>query len=128
MSASTAIPAPAPNSAPEAGVSGRIHVRERAIEKAIREASADTIGVPRADVSVEVSEYGGGIAVRVGARLPIPDLADTEAIAAGKPLLERVREAQSDLASMFARVTGREVRRVAVTVTGARIPERKRVK
>jgi hypothetical protein len=29
---------------------------------------------------------------------------------------------------MFARVTGREVRRVAVTVTGARIPERKRVK
>ncbi|WP_235038066.1 NTP pyrophosphohydrolase [Microbacterium sp. 18062] len=115
-----------PDAAPE--VRGGVRVRQRVIEKVVREASAVTIGVPRDDVHVEVAEWGGGLAVRVAARLPIPDLDDTEAIRAETPLLDRVRQAQSMLAGEFARLTGREIRRVSFTVTGALIPERRRVR
>lgn len=107
---------------------GMVRVRERVIDKVVREASAVAIGVSRDDVNVEVAEWGGGLAVRIAARLPIPDLADAEAIRSETPILDRVRLLQSALTEEFARLTGREVRRVSFTVTGAIIPERKRVR
>jgi len=110
------------------GVRGSVQVRERVIEKVVREASATTIGIPRGDVDVEVSEWGGGLAVRVATKLPIPDLDDTEAIRAAPTVIERLRGMQSVLAGEFGRLTGRDVRRVSFTVTGAMVPERKRVR
>ncbi|MGF3057474.1 NTP pyrophosphohydrolase [Microbacterium sp. YY-01] len=109
-------------------VRGSVHVRERVLEKVVREASAVTIGVPRGDVDVEVSEWGGGLAVRVTARLPIPDLDDTEAIRAAPTVIERLRQMQSVLGAELGRLTGREMRRVSFTVTGATVPERRRVR
>ncbi len=123
---STSAPAAAPVSTE--GVRGGVHVRERVIDKAVREASARVIGVPRGDVDVEVNEWGRGLAVRIASRLPVPSLEDTEQIRSGQPIIERVRNAQEALATEFARLTGREIRRVSFTVTGAIVPERKRVK
>ncbi|MEB4613721.1 NTP pyrophosphohydrolase [Leucobacter sp. M11] len=118
------------NEPPTSGrsVPGRVHVRQRVTEKVVREAAAVTIGVSRDHVNVEVSEWGGGLAVRVAAMLPIPDLGDTEAVRAATPILDRVRALQTRLAEEFARLAGREIRRVSVTVTGAIVPERKRVR
>ena len=110
------------------GAPGRVHIRERVIEKVVREASAVTIGAPRRDVNVDVAEWNGGLTVRVAARLPIPALEDTEAILAEEPVIERIRRVQRALAGELARLTGREIRRVSFTVTGAIIPERKRVR
>ena len=107
---------------------GRIHIRERVIEKVAREASAVVVGVSRDDVGIDIMQWGGGLAVRVEAKLPIPDLANTEAVRAETPVLDRVRAMQSQLAEDVARLTGREVRRVSFTVTGAIAPERKRVR
>lgn len=107
---------------------GLVRVRERVIDKVVREASAVAVGVSRDDVSVEVAAWGGVLAVRVAAALPVADLADTEAINAAVPILERIRVLQSALAEELARLTGREIRRVSFTVTGAVIPERKRVR
>jgi len=109
-------------------VRGSVHVRERVLEKLARESSAVTIGVTRGDVDVEVAEWGGGLAVRVAARLPIPDLEDTEAIHAGPTVIERLRGIQAVLTAEIGRLTGREIRRVSLTVTGAMIPERRRVR
>jgi hypothetical protein len=118
------------NTEPGSGqpVHGRIHLRERVIEKVAREASAVVVGVPRDAVDVDIAQWGGGLAVRVEAKLPIPDLADTDAIRAETPVLERVRAMQSQLAEDIAWLTGREIRRVSFTVTGAIAPERKRVR
>lgn len=110
------------------GVRGGVRVRERVIEKVVREASAATIGIPRGDADVDVAEWGGGLAVRVAARLPIPDLDDTDAIRSEIPVLARIRRMQSTLAEEIARLTGREVRRVSMTVTGALVAQRKRVR
>lgn len=107
---------------------GSVRVHERVIDKVVREASAVAIGVSRDDVSVEAAEWGGGLAVRIAAKLPVPDLSDLEAIEAAVPVLERVRALQAELAEEFARLTGRDIRRVSFTVTGAIIPKRKRVR
>jgi hypothetical protein len=116
---------PTPRSAPE--VRGSVHVRERVIEKVVREASAARIGIPRGDVDVEVAEWAGGLAVRVASKLPIPDLGDTEAIRAAPTVIERLRGMQSALADELGRLTGRDIRRVSFAVTGAVVPERRRV-
>lgn len=113
---------------PAPRVPGRVRVRERVIDKVVREASAAAIGVPRGDVEVDVSEWGGGLTVRIATKLLIPDLQDTEAILAGSSILDRARALQTALAGEFAWLTGRDIRRVTFTVTGAVVPERKRVR
>jgi len=107
---------------------GNVRVHERVIDKVVREASAVAIGVSRDEVTVEAAEWGGGLAVRIAAKLPVPDLSDLEAIDAAVPVLERVRALQAELADEFARLTGRDIHRVSFTVTGAIIPKRKRVR
>ncbi|MGW9021849.1 NTP pyrophosphohydrolase [Leucobacter chromiiresistens] len=107
---------------------GRVQVHERVIGKIVTQASAHAIGVARGDVHAEVAEWGGGIAVRLSTRLPIPDLADTEAIRAHTPVFERMRALQTTLAHDLERMTGREIRRISVTVNGAVTTERKRVR
>ncbi len=109
-------------------VGGRVQIHGRAFERAIREASAETIGVPRGTVDVDVAEWGGGLAVRVAAGLPIPDLDDDEAIRRQPPIIDQMRDVQQRMAQEFARLTGREIRRVAVTAKGAVAPVRKRVR
>lgn len=110
------------------GTRGVVRVREGVLEKVILAKAAVRIGVPRGDVDVEVAEWAGGLAVRIATKLPIPDLDDTEAVRSQAPILERMRLLQSDLASELARLTGRSIRRVSLTITGASIPERRRVR
>lgn len=128
MNAMTLAPPADSRPAAAAQTSGAVRVRERVIEKVVRETAAMRIGVPRGEVNTEVAEWGGGIAVRIAAKLPIPDLEDAESIGTVAPVLEQVRRIQVALAEELAHLTGREIRRVSFTVTGAIIPERKRVR
>lgn len=112
----------------ETAYPGRIDVKERAVRKVAEEASARTMGVDRSDISVEVSEYGGGIALRLATPLPIPDLDDAAAIAASVPVLERVANLQTELQSTISGIVGRRVTRINITITGATVPPRRRVK
>jgi len=107
---------------------GRIDIAEGVLVKVAREVSADTVGVDRGQVSVDVAESHGGIAVRISTPLPIPALDDTIAIQAGEPVLERVASIQHELRDRLAHVIGRDVVRVNITVTGAVIAQKKRVK
>lgn len=118
-------PGARPNPVPN--VRGVVVVRERVINRVVREASAAAIGVSRHDVDVDVTEWGGGLTVRVAAKLPVPDLEDAESIRSSPSIVERVRSLQLSLASQLTWLTGRYVKRVAFAVTGASFPERKRV-
>ncbi|SJM60916.1 hypothetical protein FM112_07450 [Gulosibacter sp. 10] len=66
--------------------------------------------------------------MRISAKLPIPDLWDAEAVRGEQPVLERARRLQRVLAEEFTRLTGREIRRVSFTVTGAAASRQKRVR
>ena len=125
MSADGALRAPA-DVVP--GLRGTVRVRERAIDKVVREASAGAIGVPRDEVAVDVSDWGRGVAVGIAAKLPVPSLSDQDEIHSALPVLDRVRDLQSAIAEELARLTGREITRVSFTVTGAVIAERGRVR
>jgi hypothetical protein len=107
---------------------GRIDIAEGVLVKVAREVSADTVGVDRGQVSVDVAESRGGIAVRISTPLPIPALDDTAAIQAGEPVLERVASIQHEVRDRLAHVIGRDVVRVNITVTGAVIAQEKRVR
>ena len=109
-------------------VPGRIDVRERVYRTVTEQASATLIGVPRGDVKVDVAEHPGGIAVRIATPLPVPDLDDTAAIAQSMPVLDRARQLQEQLQQSLSGILGRDVTRVNLTITGATIPERRRVR
>lgn len=107
---------------------GRITVADRALRAVTEQASALAFGVGRDQVSVEIGSAAGGLALRVSAPLPIPDLDDTESVHAGATVMERIRSIQQNLRRNVADLTGRAVTRVDVTVTGAVIPTRRRVR
>lgn len=112
----------------EATVPGRVDVKERVYRTVTEQASATLIGVPRGDVKVDVAEHPGGIAVRIATPLPVPDLDDTVAISQSVPVLERARQLQEQLQQDLSGVLGRDVTRITLTITGATIPERRRVR
>lgn len=114
--------------AAESGVAGRTEVAERVLVGIARAVSADVVGVPRGEVSVGVIDRREGMALRVSTPLPIPDLDDAEAVRAAAPILERAARMQEQLCERLAHLLGRDVVRVDITVTGARIPERRRVR
>ncbi len=107
---------------------GRIVVHPRVLEKVAQEAAASAFRVERSGISVDVSEGSRGVALRVATPLPVPDLDDTTAIAAGEPVLTRVAVIQEELKARVAHLIGRDVSRVDVTVTGAVIARKRRVK
>lgn len=125
----TTVDAPAQQTVgPRHDVRGAIRVQPRALEKAVRESIAHRAGAPRETVNVDLADWGGALTVKVATKLPIPELSQTGAIQAEMPLLERVRALQTALVSELGLLTGREIRRVSVVVTGAIIPEQRRVR
>lgn len=111
-----------------ATVPGRVDVKERVYRTVTEQASATLIGVPRGDVKVDVSEHPGGISVRIATPLPVPDLDDTVAISQSVPVLDRARHLQEQLQQDLTGLLGRDVTRINLTITGATIPERRRVR
>lgn len=109
-------------------VPGRVEVRDRVYRTVAEQASASLIGVSRSDVKADVVARGAALALRISTPLPIPDLDDTAAIAQTTPVLDRARQLQEELQQRLTALFGREVSRVALTVTGAIIPERRRVR
>lgn len=113
-------------SSAEATAPGRITVKERVFVKVAEEATSTALGIDRGSVSVDVAEAKNGLAVTIGTPLPVPDLDDTEAIRSGNTVLERVAAIQSQLRDRIAEVTGRDVHRVDITITGAVMAEKKK--
>lgn len=111
-----------------ATVPGRVDVRERVYRTVTEQASATLIGVPRGDVKVDVAQHPGGLAVRIATPLPVPDLDDTVAISRSVPVLDRARQLQEQLQQDLTGLLGRDVTRITLTITGASIPERRRVR
>ena len=116
----------APNAIP--AHPGRITVKDRVLIKISEEATATILKVDRGEVKVDVAEARGGMTVTIRTPLPIPNLDDTAAITAGAPVLERVARIQELLRDRIGQITGHEVTRVNITITGAVIAEQKRVR
>lgn len=106
---------------------GHVNVEHRVLVKVAEEATAGMVGVARSMVSVDVAEARTGLALQISIPLPIPTLDDADAIRTGPPLLERVASLQQRLHDRIGHITGRDVARISVTITGAIISEKRRV-
>ncbi len=106
---------------------GRVNIADRVLQKTAERAAADIIGVDAKNVHVEIFSARDTAAVRVTSPFPVPRLDDTAAVRSATPVLEAAASAQSELRSRLARLFGREISRVDLTVSGATAPQRKRV-
>jgi uncharacterized alkaline shock family protein YloU len=107
---------------------GRVDVADRVYRKAAEQAAAEAIGVARAEVSVDIAASIGSVVVRIRSPFPVPRLDDTEAVRAAIPVVEAAHGIQQDLRTRLTRLFGREVSRVDLTIVGATIPKRRRVR
>lgn len=110
------------------GTPGRTVLTDRALNSVCAQTAAVALGVARKDLKVAVGTATGGLALRIESPLPVPDLADAAAVEAGPDVLERVRRIQRAIHDRVSELTGREVSRVDVVVTGAAVTREKRVR
>ncbi|WP_285136768.1 hypothetical protein [Microbacterium sp. lyk4-40-TSB-66] len=106
---------------------GRVNIADRVLQKTAERAAADIIGVDAKNVHVEIVSARDTAVVRVTSPFPVPRLDDTDAVRRATPVLEAARAAQGELRSRLARLFGREISRVDLTISGASAPQRKRV-
>ncbi len=132
MDTQTALrPGTAPQGRIAAGVTlrpGRVVIHDRVIQKVVEEAAAVALGVDRSAVTVRISAAFGGMTVTVGAALPIPPLSDDEAVAAAGSVVDRLSAVQASLRQRIEQITGKNVTRVNITITGALVSEQRRTK
>lgn len=107
---------------------GRTVIHDRVLVKVVEETAAVALGVNRSTVTVRVSAASGGLAVTVASALPIPPLDDDAAIQTAGSVLDRLSAIQETLQDRIGQITGREVTRVNITITGAIVSGDRRVK
>lgn len=123
-------PDPGDRSAPEGGrpIPGRVTVDTRVLRKVVQESAARAFGVERSKVSADLFDYRDGVALRLASPLPVPDLADSDAIRSSPTVPERIGQLQQSLSDDLTRMMGRRVTRVDVSITGAVVEQRRRVR
>lgn len=114
--------------AAETVLPGRTLVAERALVAVCEQVAARAVGLTRREVTVRLGATAGALAVRVEAPLPVPDLSDEARPAEPETVTARGHRIREQIRTDVAALTGREVRRMDLTVTGARIEKRRRVR
>jgi hypothetical protein len=92
------------------------------------QAAARAVGISRREVTVRLGATAGALAIRVEAPLPVPDLSDDARFADADTVTARGHRIREQIRAEVAALTGREVRRIDLTITGARIEKRRRVR
>jgi uncharacterized alkaline shock family protein YloU len=112
---------------------GRTKIAPRALDRVVSAVTADALGVNSKKVSVDLNDDGGHLSLTVSAPIRVPSLLRIEnepGIVArqGGPLLERAKTAQEQIRTRVQQLTGNQVARVIVKVTGVDIQEERRVR
>lgn len=122
---------PAPAGRNGTGRDGRTRVTKAALTHTTEAVVAEVFGVPRRDVRVSLADDGGALGVTVSVPLPAPTLLQAarnpQAVQrGGGTLFERAEKARSKIRVTASRVTGSEVGRIDIRLTGIHPPaERK---
>ncbi|MBF4577590.1 hypothetical protein ITJ49_15625 [Frondihabitans sp. VKM Ac-2883] len=112
---------------------GRTKIASRALDRVVSAVTADTLGIDTKKVSVDMSDDGGSLSLTVSAPIRVPSLLRIEnepgvVDRQGGSLLERAKTAQEQIRTRVQQLTGNQVDRVIVKITGVDIQEERRVK
>jgi hypothetical protein len=106
---------------------GRTVVHDRVVLKVVEQLCATALQVDRGSVTAKVSSTRGQMTVTVASPLSIPPLDDDTAVHAAGSIVDRLSATQTSLRERIGRVTGREVARVNITISGAILSKARRV-
>ncbi|MFD1715727.1 hypothetical protein ACFSBZ_14735 [Amnibacterium flavum] len=112
---------------------GRTRITARALERIGIAVSAEALGVERRGVSVRLDDDGGSLTLLVTAPLRVVGLhriASDPALVqrTGGTLLERAETAKERIRARVGELTGSQVARVALRLTGVEIRQESRVR
>jgi hypothetical protein len=106
-------------------VRGRNTITSRAVRRVVSAVTAEELGVRSSEVSVELSDVQGDLAVHASAPIHVCPLG------AGRPgeetVLARLTRARTTIRERCLKLTGSTISRVDLHITGARLEERRRV-
>ena len=115
-----------------AGRAGHTRITRAALTHTTEAVAAAAFGIPRRDVRVSLADDGGALGVTVSVPLPAPTLLQ----AAGDPhsvqesggtLFERAERARTGIRSTATEVTGSQVGRIDIRLTGISPPTERTV-
>lgn len=112
---------------------GRTTISSRALDRVAAAVSAEALGVDTGQVSVDLADHAGDLAIAVRSPIRVPPLrriqADASAVErSGGTLLERAAQAQEQIGTRVGALTGSSVARVTVRLTGAVVLTERRVR
>lgn len=120
-----------PGAAPAAP--GRTRIAPHALDKVVSAVTANALHVPVGTVSSDLTDDGGHLSLLVSAPIGVPSLTritdePTALSRSGGSVLDRARSAQEEIRTQVQHLTGSDVARVIVTITGVHIKENRRVR
>lgn len=105
---------------------GRTRVTTRALTRVVSAITADTLDVDAGRVRVDLDDHDGHLAVTVHSPVGIPALSTLDDHGPDRTLLDRSADTQHALNDRIPAMTGYEVGRVTVHLTGATTVQQRR--
>lgn len=106
---------------------GRTRVTTRALTRVVSAITAGTLDVDAGHVRVDLDDHNGHLAITVHSPVGIPALSAFDEHGPDKTLLDRCADTQRTLKDRIPGMTGYQVGRVTVHLTGATIVQQRRV-
>lgn len=112
---------------------GRTRIAPRALDRVVSAVTADALGVRVRDVAVDLTDDAGNLSLRVSTPIRVPSLnrvqEDPAALErSGGSVIERAKRAQEQIRTRVQLLTGSDITRVIVKITGVDIKEDRRVR
>jgi hypothetical protein len=104
---------------------GRTVITSRAVRRVVSAVTAEALDATVSDVSVELTDRDGGLTLVASAPVRLAPLGLPDR--ASGSLLDRLTSAQSTIRQRVLQLTGTDVERVDLRITGAELSRRRRV-
>ncbi|MFD1721317.1 hypothetical protein [Amnibacterium endophyticum] len=120
---------------PAAGAStrGRTRITGPALQRVVAAVAGEALGVDAKDVGTDLTDHGGALDLAVDTPIGVPSISrvreQSKALErSGGSILERCAAAEQTVRDRVHELTGYDIRRVTVRVTGVRITKERRVR
>lgn len=112
---------------------GRTRITARALDRVVTRVTGEAFGAPGESVGVDLIDHGGELDLLVRTAISVVSIdrarSDSRAVdRMGGSVLERCTAAEEEIRDRVKQITGNEVRRVTVRLTGVHITKEKRVR
>lgn len=111
---------------PDAAGPGRTRITPRALNRVVSQVTSEELGVAPRRVGVELNDEGGALTLTVRAPIRVASL--RRAPTSGASVMDRAARAQENIRSRVRSITGSDISRIFLRLTGADITEERRVK